>query len=349
MPCAARFASVTYVRDAHAVRLAGNEVLVGTSGGLLSVVGDQIERMTSADGTAGNRVRSVTVDGEGRRWLATDRGVVLVRRTASCSACAPVIPAAGPRGDLRDVAVDGAGTVWVSSDRGSTASTPRAGLVAEGLPSNDVRGLLADGLGRVWAATAGGVVRVTGGAASSAPSTGCRTWAASWGGAGGGRGVAAGRAGAIRLGADDGVVASFSGLRGAGRGARGRRRRYLATEAGVKRIDGAGRAYAPGAALLSPDVRGAAGRPDGPLARHRGRRHRPGWVLRTLRGRGPALDLHPDVRAGGRSPVDRHRRGAVLQGPDGSYMAAGEGRCPAAGSASSGGSATRSGWAPRAA
>ena len=329
-PCVSRFESVTYVRDSHAVRLVGGEILVGTSGGLLSVQGDAISVLTTADGLSGNRVRAVSVDATGRRWLATDRGVVLVRPDGFIFGMQPGDAGGGPQGDLRDVVVDRDGDIWASSDRGINHLNAQGWtLLTEGLPSPDVRGLYADGLGRLWAATAAGVVRVTGGAVERTidglPQVGgflavAPAEAGVW---------LLAEQGVVRLGADDGVTGGWTGfearaLTPAPGGV------YLATDGGLRRIDDAGRLYAPGAALLpSPDVRSVAGTPDGPrqVGTAGGLVTVDGYFA-PFTGEGlPSVCITTTVRVDDRLWVGTDT-GLYFQTADGAYVSAGAGSLP---------------------
>jgi ligand-binding sensor domain-containing protein len=329
-PCVSRFASLTYLRDIHDVFLAGAQVLAGTGGGLLSVEGDQIEVLTSAQGLIGNRVRAVTLDGQGRRWLATDRGVVLVRPDGFIFSMRPGDVGGGPEGDLRDIAVDGDGTVWVASDRGINRLTAQGwSLISEGLPSLDVRGLHVDGTGRLWAATAGGVVRLIGGAVertlAGLPEVGVfravapapdGVWLLADGGA-------------LRLNANDGVLGTYTGFAAravapAGTGV------YLATDGGVRRIDGVGRLFSPGAALLpSPDVRGIAGVSDGPrYVGSAGGLVAVDGYFASFEGESlPSACTTTTVRINDRIWVGTER-GLFFQEPNGTYTSAGEAALP---------------------
>ncbi|MCA9524839.1 MAG: hypothetical protein KC549_00905, partial [Myxococcales bacterium] len=105
---------------------------------------------------------------------------------------------------------------------------------------------------------------------------------------------------------------------------------YLATDAGVRRIDGAGRLYAAGAALLpSPDVRGAAGRPDGPrwLGTAGGVIALDGYFA-PFAGEGlPSTCITTSTRFGDRLWIGTDA-GLYFQGADGAYMAVGDGALP---------------------
>lgn len=264
-PCVSRFDSLTYLRDARAVVDGEPNAYAGTAGGLLRIEPEGYTVYTNADGLPGNSVYGVAVDGDGRRWVATDGGVAVTRPDGMTIAMRGTDVGGGPQGRLRDIAIDNAGVVWVSSDAGINRLDPAGWtLLTVGLPSLDVRGLYADGLGRVWAATADGVVRITGGAAeaplANLPAVGAfhnvvpaddGVWLLA-------------DQGAIRLDGADQVVQTYAGIdaRDLTPSPAGD---YLATAAGVQRIDADGRLFPPGAkGLPSVDVRSVAGAPDGP-------------------------------------------------------------------------------------
>lgn len=268
-PCVSRFETLTYLRDAHAVTTTGPGVHAGTNGGLLQIddAPDSADYTvyTNAQGLPGNRVRGVAVAGDGQRWLATDAGVVVLRADGMVISMRPTDVGGGPQGALHDIVVDGAGVVWVSSDAGVNRLDGLGWtLVTAGLPSLDARGLYVDDLDRVWVATALGVVRITGDTAEPAiaglPALGAFNDVVP---ADNGVWLLADE-GAVLIDAADSVVSTYPGL--AARDlARGPSGAWVATDAGVQRIDTDGRIYPAGAALLpSPDVRAAAGTPDGP-------------------------------------------------------------------------------------
>jgi ligand-binding sensor domain-containing protein len=268
-PCISRFETLTYLRDAHAVTTAGPGVHAGTNGGLLQIddTPDSTDYtvVTNAQGLPGNRVRGIAIDDDGRRWLATDAGVVVLRPDGMVISMRPTDVGGGPQGVLRDLVVDSAGVLWVSSDAGvnrldGTGWT----LVTAGLPSLDARGLYADDLDRIWVATALGVVRITAGNAEPAiaalPAVGAFNNVVP---AANGMWLLADE-GAVLIDGADAVISTYPGV--AARDlASGPSGAWLATDGGVQRIDADGRIFPAGAALLpSPDVRAAAGTPDGP-------------------------------------------------------------------------------------
>ena len=267
-PCISRFETLTYLRDANAVTTDGPGVHAGTNGGLLQIAEPpslEYSVLTNAQGLPGNRVHGIAVDEGGRRWLATDAGVVVLRPDGMVVSMRSTDVGGGPQGVLRDLVVDSAGVLWVSSDVGinrldGTGWT----LVTAGLPSLDARGMYADDLDRIWVATALGVVRITAGNAEPAiaalPAIGAFNDVVP---AENGMWLLADE-GAVLIDGADAVVSTYPGL--AARDlARGPSGAWIATDAGVQRIDADGRLFPAGAALLpSPDVRAAAGTPDGP-------------------------------------------------------------------------------------
>lgn len=263
-PCRSRFESITYARDAHALALRDGVLAAGTSGGAVVVQGEQVDVLTTAAGLAGNRVRGAAIDADGRRWFATDRGLVVQRPDGFVFSMRAGDVGGGPRGSLRDVAVDAGGTVFVSSDEGLNVLDAQGWrqLGADALGSADVRGLHVDGMGRVWAATAAGVARVAAGAVEAklagfavgdeflnvSEDAAGTIWLLGAGGA-----VAVDANGAALPGG------SYPGFEARDLAAHPGSR-YLATDEGLRRVDDAGRLFPAGAALLpSDDVRALAG------------------------------------------------------------------------------------------
>ncbi len=270
-PCVARFEPLTYVRDSYGLGAADGSVLAGTYGGVVQITDGEVRTWTNADGLVGNRVSRLSVDADGRVWIATPQGLSAIRPDGIVSN----LPLGeGLVGELRDVAVDGRGTLWVATDMGLLAQTPDGWNVTGmgPLPSADVRGLYADGQGRVWVATAGGVVRVVDGmlqpALAGLPALGAFLDA----GSDGDSVWLMAEQGAVLVDDAGAPVASYMGFsaRGVAPSDGGV---WIATDDGVRRVDADGRLFPAASALLpDPRVRAAYGADDGPrwLATARG-------------------------------------------------------------------------------
>ena len=270
-PCYSRFYPVPFNREVRAVVLGEAAVYAGSSSGVIEVVDGNVQLLTNGDGLDGNRIYGLSLDERGRRWAATDRGLVVMRPDGFVFAAHAGDAGGGPRGVLRDVVVDASGDVWASSDQGLNRWTSGAwSLLAIGaLPSVDARGLWLDSVGRLWVATGGGVVRFTGGV-PDATFTGVGDTGNVFndiaGDADGSVWLLA-ENGAVHIDTDDLVIDAvrYDGFaaRGLANGPDGAR--YIAADDGIRRIDEYGRLYPPGAALLpSADARAVASQPDGP-------------------------------------------------------------------------------------
>lgn len=244
VPCEAQFYTVTYSRSTRALAPYLEGVVSGTAGGALVLdPAAGVQRLTNADGLAGNRIAGLYVDGEQRQWFTTDRGLTVVRPDGFVFSMHADDHDGGPQGILRDVAVGG-GAVWVSSDAGLNRLDETGWGLFEGLPAGEVRGLYLDGLDRLWVATGGAVVRITAGAIDATydmlPDIGTITGAVD----DGERGVwVLGDNGAVRLDAE-GVVSPAGPYTGFGVRdivSQPFGNRYLATDGGLRRIDRDGR------------------------------------------------------------------------------------------------------------
>lgn len=269
-PCVPRFDVVTYVRDVHALATAAGGVIAGTAGGVLEIAGQEVRRLTNADGLASNRISSIYVDGVGRRWLTTDGGLVVVRPDGFVISLRPGDAGGGPHGRLRDVVAVGPDNIWVSSDEGLNLLTPDGWTFFGGdvLPSADVRGLYVDAQQRLWIATAAGVIPLAGGQLGQ-PLAGLPD-------VGGFLDVTGDGADGLWLLAENGAIhVNAQGAPVPGGVYQGfpvydlvlapNGGVYLATDMGVRRVDANGRLFPAGSALLpSPTVRSLAGAADTP-------------------------------------------------------------------------------------
>mgnify|MGYP002628807491 CR=1 FL=1 len=337
-PCQSRFDTMTFVRAVHAVALgAGNRAVAGTSGGALVIDGDTVTRLSNADGLADNRLRAVEVDAAGRAWFVADGGLSVVRADGFIFNLRPGDQGGGPMGTLRDVAVAGDDLIYVSSDAGLNTLT-EAGWSLSGvgeLPSVDLRGMYLTEEGVLWIATDSSVLTLgtgrpvaavaglpadLGGFLDVAPAPDGGVWLLA-------------EQGAVRL-APDGTFDPgqvFRGFEARALVGAPRASAYLATEAGVRRIDGDGRLFPPGSALLpTADVRALAGAPDGPrwVGTGRGLVQIDGYFAAF-----PATDALPRcvrgvVRIEGRLWIGTHD-GLVFHLPDGSTETAPAAALPA--------------------
>ena len=267
-PCVSRFATVGYVRDAYGLARNDTTTYAATYGGALRITADDYQTLNNADGLVGNRLGRAVFDADGRAWFPTDRGLAVLRPDGVVLGL-PRLSAEGPQGQLRDVVADAGGSLWVATDNGLWLLSPQGLWSPVGppqIPDNDVRSLYRDAQDRIWVATATGVVRAEGGQLQPAlaglpavaPYTrvvgdGDRIWLL-------------GEAGATWLNlADDAVGRTFTGFAARGVSPANGGARYLATDAGIRRVDADGRLFPANTAQLPDprvrDVRGAADAP----------------------------------------------------------------------------------------
>jgi ligand-binding sensor domain-containing protein len=266
-PCASPFEIRPYDRDVRDVVAGGDTAYAATAGGVLVVGPDGVDSWTNADGLPGNRITGAAVDASGRRWFATDRGLAVVRPDGFIFAVGATDAGDAPEGELRDVAVSADETVWVSTANGLySLGADGWSQVVEGLPSNDVSGLWIDDMDRLWAATDGGVARFAAGVINGVFNgfEGGDAFVNVTGDADGTYWLL-GPGGAVHIGADDMPIRLYGGFSATSAAPAGDTDLYLGTDAGVARIDGQGRLYPAGGALLpSPEVRGLARTAGGP-------------------------------------------------------------------------------------
>ena len=265
-PCAPAFANLGYTREGLSVYRTGDGVIGGTVGGALIVAGEAVTSLTNADRLVGNRVHASARDGDGRTWMATDRGLAVLRPDGFVFAQREGDVGGGPRGNLRDLAISSTG-VWLSSDEGLNLHANNGwNFFSAELPDTDVRGLHLDGMERLWAATAGGVVRITEGmpamTLAGLPDVGA--FNAVTGDGADGYWLGADN-GAIHLAADDSVIASFTDFEAHAIAPAARGAFYFGTPEGVRRLDADGRLFEAGAGVLpGPEVRDLDGAADAP-------------------------------------------------------------------------------------
>jgi ligand-binding sensor domain-containing protein/signal transduction histidine kinase len=108
-------------------------------------------------------VQALAIDGKGRAWAGTAKGVEICSETA----CTPLRMSEEPSNtaetSIRALAFDAKGTAWIGTDAGLLSYEGRQfsrWSVADGLPSNRVNLLLCDREGAVWVGTAGGIARL---------------------------------------------------------------------------------------------------------------------------------------------------------------------------------------------
>jgi signal transduction histidine kinase/ligand-binding sensor domain-containing protein len=128
-----------------------------TGSGLLRRDAQGFHRLGAADGLPGDEINGLTVDREGRLWIATFGGLVLLEKGAFTRfGTAQGLPSSNVSGVLetRD------GRLFVGTDEGlcqfEGGRCRRVLTTADGLASNTVRTLFERG-GRLWAATVGGL------------------------------------------------------------------------------------------------------------------------------------------------------------------------------------------------
>ncbi len=265
-PCAPAFANLGYTREGLSVYRTDDGVIGGTVGGALIAAGEEVQVLTNADRLVGNRVAASARDGDGRTWMATDRGLAVLRPDGFVFAQREGDVGGGPRGNLRDLVISSTG-VWLSSDEGLNLHANNGwNFFSAELPNSDVRGLYLDATERLWAATAGGVVRFTDGMPAMAipglPDVGAFNAVTS----DGADGVwLAADNGAIHLGPDDAIIASFTDFEAHAVAPAARGAFYFGTPEGVRRLDAGERLFEAGAGVLpGPQVRDLDGAADAP-------------------------------------------------------------------------------------
>ena len=264
-PCTPAFANIGYTREGRSVYRTDDGAIGGTAGGALIVAGEAVTPLTNANQLVGNRVAASAKDVDGRTWMATDRGLAVLRPDGFVFAQRDGDVGGGPQGALRDLVIASNG-VWLSSDEGLNlhANNGWNFFGADVLPNADVRGLYLDDAERLWVATAGGLARIVDGMLqppiAGLPDIGALN-AITGDGAGGV--WVAGENGAMHLGADDAVLGSHDGFAVNAVTAAPRGAVYFGTPDGVRRLDADGRLFEAGAGVLpGPDVRDLDGAPD---------------------------------------------------------------------------------------
>lgn len=128
-------------------------VWVGTAGGGLIRVDPRVITLETKEfGLPFAEVRSLSADGDGTLWAATETGQLAVRRGGLWSPVAPVAEAAGKT--FTCVAADPSGAVWAGTQQRALFRLDRAGAHAwqraDGLQSRVVYALLVSRTGDVW-------------------------------------------------------------------------------------------------------------------------------------------------------------------------------------------------------
>lgn len=117
-----------------------------------------------------NVVRDVALDGGGRCWIASDRGISLFNGSVVSAHHTAASTGGGlPSDDVRCLFFDSQGRMWVGTDAGAAfydGGSWQGGFTqAAGLASDTVSGVAEDGTGRIWFAHPGHGLSVWDGAA----------------------------------------------------------------------------------------------------------------------------------------------------------------------------------------
>lgn len=162
--------------DVRALAIQGDTLWAGTKGGGVvqwnTSAGTYVQYLHPQTGLAGNDVRAVAIDGLGRKWFGTSRGVSMLSadgRTWTTYTSANTNNGLGSD-DVTTVAVDCEGNLWFGT-KGGGVSRYDGGLwqrytTTNGLASNDVVAIAVDSACRVWVGfgkAGGGVSRYDGG------------------------------------------------------------------------------------------------------------------------------------------------------------------------------------------
>ncbi|HID88026.1 MAG TPA: hypothetical protein EYP55_11755, partial [Anaerolineae bacterium] len=112
--------------DVQALAVEGDVVRAGTkAGGLVrwnAADGTYAQFLHPQDGLLCNDVRDVTIDDEGRVWLATCRGLSVLSAEGVISTTYTTANSGLPSDDVTAVDIDSAGTVWLGTNGGGVAS-----------------------------------------------------------------------------------------------------------------------------------------------------------------------------------------------------------------------------------
>lgn len=135
---------------------ADGTVWVGTSVGLVKIVGDQQTWLSAADGLPDDSILTLAAASDGSVWVGTKEGFSRVRGSD--------IQSFGGTDGLSQSTVyamceDHEGSLWVGTKHGLNQFSDRRSVpftVREGLPSNNVGPLAQDAAGSIWVGTLGG-------------------------------------------------------------------------------------------------------------------------------------------------------------------------------------------------
>jgi ligand-binding sensor domain-containing protein len=160
--------TLTNSNDCLAVTVVGDDVWVGTTGGLVHwnrVYGNYVKYLPE-HGLAGLWVAAVEVDGAGNVWAGTSGGGAS-RRSAAGEWTTYSTSNGLANNYVYDVHTDQVGDVWFATDGGVSRLEPDENwttyTTADGLAHSEVRDIEQDEGGALWFATHGGVSRLVGG------------------------------------------------------------------------------------------------------------------------------------------------------------------------------------------
>ncbi len=140
------------------------DVWIGTrGGGLVHLVGERLERFTTADGLPSDDVYALLIGPDRELFVGTDQGLAICP-PAAARGCRTVREANGLLDDdIRTLELDSSGSLWIGIE-GGLARLDGLDLwsygTAEGLPGGHVYAVATDPSGAIWAGTVGGLARI---------------------------------------------------------------------------------------------------------------------------------------------------------------------------------------------
>jgi diguanylate cyclase (GGDEF)-like protein len=137
-------------------------IWLATNGeGVYRLAGDQVARITTANGLASDFVKTVVEDARGDLWLGTDGGLCRIREgRVSCWTQRDGFPDDG----VATILPETDGTLWLGTFSNGLVrfrdGAARTIGSREGLPSDAVFGIVDDGVGNLWMSSHLGICRV---------------------------------------------------------------------------------------------------------------------------------------------------------------------------------------------
>ncbi|MCD0281053.1 diguanylate cyclase [Xanthomonas melonis] len=139
----------------------GEDLWIGTTGGLVRWRQGKAHRYTAADGVPDGSVQALYRDAQGVVWSGTDRGMTALSPDGSTRAWLGEQDFPGQ--NAFDFLRDAAGDLWIASDRGLLRLRGERFRVYDhrvGLPRDKVFRVIDDGRGHLWLSSNHGVFRI---------------------------------------------------------------------------------------------------------------------------------------------------------------------------------------------